>query len=172
MAKHLRTDRILFSTVILIMFFGLVMVFSASAVIAERAHQTSYYFLIRQGGAALAGLLGMIWLMQRDYQRFKSPAVVFGCLGVVLIALVVVLFLDRTANTHRFFRIGSLSLQPSEFAKPALILFLAYFLEIRSRSVMEWRTLGPVLTLLGALAGLVLAGRDLGTAFVLVVIGG
>ncbi len=171
MAKQLKSDRVLFGTVIGLVFLGLVMVFSASAVIAERAHSHSYYFLIRQGAWALAGLAGMIWLMQRDYQRLRAPALVFGLVGVVLAALVVVLFLEPTANTRRFFRVGPLSIQPSEFAKLALILFLAYFLERRARALHDWRTLAPVAILLGALSGLVLLGRDLGTAAVLVVIG-
>jgi len=170
MAKHLQNDRVLLFTVVLMVFFGLLMVFSASAVIAERAHGNSYYFLLRQGGAAAAGLAGMIWLMGRDYQRFRHPAVAFGLLGIVLVALAAVLLTDRTAHTHRFFRIGPLSLQPSEFAKPALVLFLAYFLEARARSRIEWRTWGPAAAVLLALAGLVLAGRDLGTAAVLLVI--
>lgn len=171
MAKQLKHDRVLFSAVIGLVFFGLVMVFSASAVIAERAHGVSYYFLIRQGAWALAGLLGMIWLMQLDYHRFRHPAVVFGFLGFVMAALVAVLFVDRTANTNRFFRIGPLSIQPSEFAKLALILFLAYFLERRARLIHDWRTLVPAAFLLAALAGLVLKGRDLGTAIVLVIVG-
>ncbi len=171
MAKQLKTDRILFGAVIAMVFFGLVMVFSASAVIADRSHGVSYYFLLRQGAAALAGFLGMIWLMQRDYHRFRHPTAVFGLLGLVLAALALVLFVDRTANTHRFFRLGPLSIQPSEFAKPALILFLAYFLERRARLIHDWRTLGPVAVLLGMLAGLVLLGRDLGTAIVLLIIG-
>ena len=102
MAKHLRNDRILFGAVIAMVFFGLMMVFSASAVIAERAQGSPYFFLIRQGAAAVAGLAGMIWLMQRDYHRFRHPAVVFGALGLVMAALVAVLFVDQTANTHRF----------------------------------------------------------------------
>ena len=171
MAKQLKADRVLFGIVIAMVFLGLVMVFSASAVIAERAHGHSYYFLIRQGAWALAGLVGMIWLMQRDYQRFRHPAVVFGLVGVALAALVLVLFAEPTANTRRFLRLGALSIQPSEFAKLALILFLAYFLERRSRSLHDWRTLAPVGVLLAVLAGLVLVGRDLGTAAVLLVIG-
>ncbi len=170
MARQLKSDRILFGAVIALVFFGLVMVFSASAVIAERSHGHSYYFLVRQGAAAVAGLAGMIWLMQRDYHSFRHPAVVFGLASLVLASLVVVLFVDRTANTHRFFRIGPLSIQPSEFAKIALILFLAYFLEKQARMLHDWRTLGPAAVLLAALAGLVLAGRDLGTAVVLVII--
>ena len=171
MAKQLKHDRILFGAVIGLVFFGLAMVFSASAVIAERAQGVSYYFLIRQAAWALAGLLGMIWLMQPDYHRFEHPAVIFGFLGLVMASLVAVLFVDRTANTHRFFRIGPLSIQPSEFAKLALILFLAYFLERRSRVIYEWRTLVPIAGLLAALAALVLKGRDLGTAIVVVIIG-
>ncbi|MBI3664878.1 MAG: FtsW/RodA/SpoVE family cell cycle protein, partial [Acidobacteria bacterium] len=161
MAKQLKNDRILFGTVILLLFFGLVMVFSASAVIADRAQGHSYYYLVRQAAWAVVGLAGMVWLMQRDYQRFRHPVVVFGLLGLVLAALVVVLFLDRTANTHRFFRLGPLSIQPSEFAKPALILFLAYFLERHSRTLDRFRTLAPPGVVLLALAGLVLLGRDL-----------
>ncbi len=172
MAKQLKTDRILFGTVILMVFFGVVMVFSASAVIAERSHGASYHFLIRQVAWAVAGLTGMIWLMHRDYQRFRHPAVVFGMVGVVVVALIGVLAVDRTAQTHRFFRLGPLSLQPSEFAKLALILFLAYFLERRSRSVNDPRTLAPAGVVLLALAGLVLAGGDLGTAVTLVIIAG
>jgi cell division protein FtsW len=146
------------------------MVFSASAVIAERNYGSSYYFLIRQGAWAAAGLLGMIWLMQRDYQRFRHPAVVFGFIGIVIVFLVIALFVGRTANTNRFLRLGPLSLQPSEFAKLALILFLAWFLEARAQTIQEWRTWVPAAGVLGMLAGLILLGRDLGTAFMLALI--
>lgn len=172
MAKHLQNDRFLFAIVILLVFFGLMMVFSASAVIAERNYGTSYYFLIRQGAWAAAGLLGMIWFMQRDYQRFRNPAIVFGFVGITIVALVIALFAGKTANTNRFLRLGPLSLQPSEFAKLALILFLAWFLEKRASTIHEWRTWGPVVAVMGMLALLVLAGRDLGTTFVLILITG
>ncbi len=170
MAKQLQSDRVLFITIILMVFFGLVMVFSASAVIAERATGSSFYYLVRQAAWSVAGLLGMIWLMHRDYQRFRHPAVVFGSVAVVVASLVAVLLMDRTAHTHRFFRLGPLSLQPSEFAKPALILFLAYFLEMRASTLHNWRTLVPAGALLVALSGLVLAGGDFGTAISVVLI--
>jgi len=171
MGRHLEMDRVLFVTVILLVFFGLVMVFSASAVTAERSQGTSYYYLGRQAAWATCGLLGMIWLMQRDYQRFRHPAVAFGFLGLAVIGLAAALLWDRTANTHRFLRLGPLSLQPSEFAKLALVVFLAYFLEARSAAIREWRTWGPAAAVLALLAGLVLLGRDLGTAFILVILG-
>jgi cell division protein FtsW len=172
MAKHLQNDRFLFTTVVLLVFFGLVMVFSASAVIAERHYNSSYYFLARQGAWAAAGILGMIWLMQRDYQRFRNPAVVFGAVGIVIIALVLALLVGSGANTNRFLRFGPLSLQPSEFAKLALILFLAWFLETRAHTIHHWRTWGTAVAVMGVLAVLILAGRDLGTTFVLLLITG
>jgi cell division protein FtsW len=172
MAKHVQHDHSLFGVILLLALFGLLMVFSASAVIAERAYGASYYFLKRQVLAAVIGLVGMLILMQIDYQRFRHPAVVFGFLSVVLVALVAVLFAGRTANTNRFYRLGGFSLQPSEFAKPALILFLAWFLERRHRKLLEWRTLVPAGLVLLLAAALVVAGRDLGTAIMLVVIAG
>ena len=170
MGRRLQTDRVLFLTVIVMVFVGLVMVFSASAVIADRQHGRSYYYLIRQIAWAVTGVAGMIWLMHRDYHRFRHPTVVFGLLGLVVTGLAVVLLVDRSAETHRFFRLGPLSIQPSEFAKPALILFLAYFLEARHGSLENWRTLLPAGCLVAVLAGLILLGRDLGTAVVVVFI--
>lgn len=172
MAKHLQNDHYLFGVILLLVLFGLLMVFSASAVVAERIHGASYYFLKRQFLAVLIGLAGMLLFMQLDYQRFRHPAIVLGFLSLVLVALVAVLFSGQRANTNRFFSLWGFSLQPSEFAKPALILFLAWFLEKRYRNVMEWRTLGPAAFLLLLIAALVLAGRDLGTAVVLIAIAG
>ena len=78
--------------------------------------------------------------MRVDYRRWKHPAVVFSLLGVTTLLLVAVFFVDRSHNTHRWIRVGGMmSLQPSELAKPALILFLAFFLEQRLRSVDDWR---------------------------------
>jgi cell division protein FtsW len=172
MAKHVQNDRYLFGILLILTVFGLVMVFSASAVVAERVYGASYYFLKRQMLAAAIGLAGMFLFMQLDYQRFRHPAVVFGSLGLVVVALVVVLFVGRTAGTNRFYRVGGFSLQPSEFAKPVLILFLAWFLERRYRAQLDWRTLGPAAFLMLLLAALVVKGRDLGTAIVLVAIAG
>ncbi len=172
MAKHVQNDRYLFGILMVLAVFGLVMVFSASAMIAERAYGASYYYLKRQLLAAGIGLAGMILCMRLDYQKFRHPAVVFGFLGVVVTALAAVLFMGRTANTNRFYRLGGFSLQPSEFAKPALILFLAWFLEKRYGKRMDRRTLVPAGALLLVMALLVVAGRDLGTAIVLVVIAG
>src|SRR5271169_3015145 len=134
MAKRVSVDRWLFTVTMLLVFVGLVMVFSASAVMARERFGSPYAFLLRQLVWAAAGLVAMVVAMRVDYRRYKHPALVFSLLGLTTLLLISVFFLDRSHNTHRWFRIGAFSFQPSELAKPVLILFLAYFLESRMRA--------------------------------------
>src|SRR5205085_11451491 len=127
MAKRVSVDRWLFTVTLLLVFVGLVMVFSASAVMAKERYHSGYYFLFRQLGWATGGILAMVAAMKIDYRRYKHPAVVFSLLGMTTLLLISVFFLDRAHNTHRWIHFGSFSFQPSELAKPALILFRAYF---------------------------------------------
>src|SRR5579872_7182493 len=142
MAKRVSVDRWLFGATLLLVLLGLVMVFSASAVMANDRFGSPYTFVLRQVGWACGGVLVMLALMRVDYRRYKHPAVVFTLLGVTMVMLVAVFFLDRSHNTHRWIRLGMLSFQPSELAKPALILFLAYFLETRTKDIGDWRQIG------------------------------
>ncbi len=167
MAKRVSVDRWLFGAVLLLVLLGLVMVFSASAVMAKDKFGSPYTFLLRQIGWAVAGLLAMVALMRVDYRRYKHPAVVFTLLGLTMVLLVAVFFLDRSHNTHRWLRFGIFSFQPSELAKPALILFLAYFLENRTREIADWRhTLLPAILPSVIFSALIVKQPDLGTAMV------
>jgi len=168
MAKRVSVDRWLFTVTLVLVFVGLVMVFSASAVMAKERYGSGYYFLLKQLGWALAGLVAMIVGMRADYRRLKHPAVVFTVLGVTTLLLISVFFLDRSHNTHRWIHLGGFSLQPSELAKPALILFLAYFLESRTKSMDDWRnTLLPAVIPTLVFVGLIVFQPDLGTALAL-----
>jgi len=165
MAKRVSVDRWLFTVTLLLVFVGLVMVFSASAVLAKERHGSGYYFLLRQLGWAAGGIVAMLVAMRVDYRRYKHPAVVFSLLGVTTLMLISVFFLDRAHHTHRWLHWGGFSLQPSEMAKPALILFLAFFLESRTRSMNDWRnTLLPVAIPTLAFLALIVLQPDLGTA--------
>src|SRR5690242_11894674 len=165
MAKRVSVDRWLFTVTLLLVFLGLVMVFSASAVIAKERYGSGYYFLLRQLGWAAGGILAMLVAMRVDYRRYKHPAVVFSLLGLTTLMLISVFFLDRAHHTHRWLHWGGFSLQPSEMAKPALILFLAYFLENRTRSMNDWRnTLLPAILPTLIFLGLIVLQPDLGTA--------
>ncbi|MFL6437680.1 MAG: putative lipid II flippase FtsW [Terriglobales bacterium] len=167
MAKRVSVDRWLFGATLLLVLLGLIMVFSASAVMAKERFGSPYTFVLRQIGWACAGVLAMVVLMRVDYRRYKHPAVVFTLLGVTTVLLIAVLFLDRSHNTHRWIRFGPFSFQPSELAKPALILFLAYFLETRARAIDDWRhTLLPAVLPSVIFSLLIVKQPDLGTAMV------
>ncbi|HZP61859.1 MAG TPA: putative lipid II flippase FtsW [Terriglobales bacterium] len=165
MAKRVSVDRWLFTVTLLLIFVGLVMVFSASAVMAKERYGSPYFFLLRQMGWAVGGLLLMLAAMKIDYRRFKHPAVVFSILGLTTVMLISVFFLDRSHHTHRWIHWGPFSFQPSEMAKPALILFLAFFLENRTNSMHEWRnTVLPAVLPTLVFIGLIVFQPDLGTA--------
>jgi len=101
MAKRVSVDSWLFTVTLLLIFIGLVMVFSASAVMAKERYGSGYFFLLRQLGWAAAGIVAMVLAMKIDYRRYKHPAVVFSLLGVTTLLLISVFFLDRAHHTHR-----------------------------------------------------------------------
>jgi cell division protein FtsW len=165
MAKRVSVDRWLFTVTMLLVFVGLVMVFSASAVMARERFGSEYAFLSKQIIWAVAGLLAMTVAMRVDYRRYKHPALVFSLMGLTTLLLISVFFLDRSHNTHRWIHAGGFSFQPSELAKPVLILFLAYFLESRVKAMDDVRnTLLPAATPILVFLGLIVLEPDLGTA--------
>jgi len=165
MAKRVSVDPWLFTVTLLLIFVGLVMVFSASAVMAKERYGSGYFFLLRQLGWAVAGLAAMVVAMQIDYHRYNHAAVVFSLLGLTTLMLISVFFLDRSHHTHRWMHWGPMSFQPSEMAKPALVLFLAYFLESRANSIGDWRnTILPAAVPTLVFVSLIVLQPDLGTA--------
>ena len=132
MPRDLQPDRKLFGTTLALCLVGALMVFSASAITARDEHGSAYYFLLRQLLWLVLGIGGMFTLMNCDYRKLRQPKVIFTALSVTLTMLIAVFFLDRSHDTHRWIRVGPLSLQPSELAKLALIVFLAWFLETRT----------------------------------------
>ncbi|HEY8056357.1 MAG TPA: putative lipid II flippase FtsW [Terriglobales bacterium] len=170
MPKRLAYDRVLFYTTLGLVTFGLIMVFSASALMAAERYQSPYGFVARQAVGVLLGMGALLWLMRFDYRKLRDPVVVLVLLSLTTCLLGLVFFLDRSHNTHRWIRLGLLSLQPSELAKPTLILFLASYLETRLRDLNEWKTLVPVLVVLATMCVLVVGEPDLGTTVALVLI--
>ena len=95
------------------------------------------YFCFRQLMAGALGMAIMFVIMKVDYHLYQKPAVVFSALAVVVGLVRFVFFLPATRNTHRWIQLPGLSFQPSEMAKLALIVFLAYFLEKRKGRINE-----------------------------------
>src|SRR5437867_4422969 len=165
MARKLTSDKILFAVTVALVLAGIIMVFSASAVMANERFHSPYYFLLRQGAWALLGLVGMSVLMHVDYRHYRNPILAFTGLFICAVLLLAVFFLDKCNNTHRWFKLGFLSFQPSEITKIFLVIFLAFFLEKRIGQINDLRhTLMPCLAVLAVFFFLIVAEPDLGTS--------
>ena len=172
MSRKLQYDTWLFGTATLIVVVGLVMIYSASAIIAtQRFGHGPYFFLTRQLAFLVAGAGAMLLLMYVNPAVLQNRKVIYGALGVVAIGLVIALFQHPINGTHRWIQFPWFQLQPSEFAKPALVLFVAAFLAKREERINDLTsTLLPLGCVLALVAGLVLLGRDFGTATTLVLV--
>jgi cell division protein FtsW len=176
--RRLENDRWLFGVTIALCLLGAVMVFSASAVTAEHQYGRSYIFLVRQAAFLVAGLAGMFALMRTDYRRLREPAVVYTALCIVLLMLVGAFFLDKSHATHRWIKFGPVGIQPSELAKLAVILYLAWFLDLKRRSAATLdfhkedflQTILPAAAPVLILVALILVQPDLGTSVDIVLI--
>jgi len=171
MAKKLAFDKVLFTTIMLLVGAGLVMVYSASSAIARGGgHGGSFVnpFLVKQAIWAALGLGAMALVMHVDYRRLQQPVVVYSLLGGILVLLVGVLFSPELNGTRRWFFFAGLSLQPSELAKIALIPFLAYQIDRKLDRVNHPDLLLPLALFTGLTAGLILLEPDMGTAVLLV----
>ena len=169
MSARVGVDKWMFFTTLVLVVVGLAMVFSASAVVAEARYHSEFADLGRQAGWALAGVLLMLALMQVDYSLYNSPRFIYPALCVTTLLLVLVFFIPGSHNTHRWIRFGGhFTFQPSEIAKPVLVLFLAWFLHARLDKMRDLRqtllraVIIPVVFIL-----LIVKQPDLGTALVL-----
>jgi cell division protein FtsW len=168
-AQQLKSDWLLFGTVVAMVGAGLVMIYSASSVTAQlNPHiNSSFYYAYHQLIWAAISFVALMFFKRRDYRMLQSPGWAFGSLGMVLFLQLLVFFLD--SKTHRWFRLqGVGTLQPSEFAKPALIIFFAYFVTQKREAINSRRTIVAAALALAVLAATVGLG-DLGTAVVLIV---
>jgi cell division protein FtsW len=167
MAQRLKTDWILFFTVLAMVFAGVLIVYSASAIMAQMGpNHSAWFYVQRQAAWAVIALTIMMALKSTYYRKLQNPAVALSAISVSLFLLVAVYFLDP-AN-HRWLRLGGpVGVQPSELAKPALVIFLAFFVTWRARAINNPRyTLVPAAMAVG-LVILAVVVADLGTAIVL-----
>jgi cell division protein FtsW len=171
MARKLQADEWLFACTLGLALFGVVMVYSASAIIATGENHSQYFYVLRQGMWTLIGLGAMLLGMRFDYGRLRSPLIANGLVVVALVLLVAVFAFPPINGARRWIRFAGFSMQPSEISKLALTIFLARFLERRAGREGEfWRTFVPTVALTGLLALLVVAEPDLGTAMMLAVV--
>jgi cell division protein FtsW len=170
MARKLKSDKWLFGAAFFLVCVSVVMVYSALAGKAMDATSISVQLMARQGTWALVGALLMVVVMRVDYRAWQQPMVINTALGGVLAALVLLAFMKMLGAGHnvkgavRWLGVGGIGIQPSEFAKLAVILYVARLLSLRLDRVNDIKSvLMPVASMLGAMALLILYQPDLGT---------
>ncbi len=170
MARKLAFDRGLFAVVLMLTGLGLVMVYSASAVLARESGMSYNPLFIKQSIAALIGLVAMMVAMHVDYRLLRRPMVIYSLLFAVLALLVAVLFTPYVFNNaRRWFIIAGISVQPSELAKLALIPFIAYQIDRKADRLNSHAFLVPCGVVTGLMVAFIFLGRDLGTMILLCV---
>src|SRR5437879_388711 len=170
MPRKLAPDIWLFGVAVVLLSAGVVMVYSASAIVAADRFHDPYFFLKKQIFWALLGAACMWMAIRLDYRRlegFVLPLLIFA--GILLVLVLVSPFGQAINGTRRWIRLGPVSFQPAELAKLALVVYLAAFLAKKGEEISEFkRGLVPPLAIAGVLALLVVAQPDLGNCLTLI----
>jgi cell division protein FtsW len=169
MARRLKSDKFLFWATLLLVCASMVMVYSASAVQAQNRFGRPYYFLSKQLSWGLIGFVVMLVTMRVDYHHYRRPVLIWTFLGVVVVALLSVFLFGPANGARRWIALPGMSIQPSELAKIAAIVFAAAILERRMQRIHEvGYALVPVAIVTGGLAGLIVVEPDFGTSAMVV----
>ena len=165
MARKLQSDKWLFLATLALVCTSVVMVYSASALVALERFNQPYLFVTRQIMWAAIGIAVLSIVMRIDYRTYKNDKVIWALLGVVTVLLIGVLFARPINNARRWVGIGGFGIQPSELAKLAAILFTALTLERRRHRINELGyALLPIALIVGGLLGLIMLEPDFGTS--------
>jgi cell division protein FtsW len=164
-----RPDYAILVTALALVVIGLIFVYSSSFAIALAEYDNANYFLLRQLGASLIGLIAMFTLMRVDYRKLRIVSPVLMLAAVLALTAVLVVGSD-VYGARRWIALGPLPpFQPSEFAKLALIIYIAAWLASRGRDVQSFALgLAPFILLVGLVAALILMEPDTGTAAIVV----
>jgi cell division protein FtsW len=165
MARKLQSDKWLFLATLALICASIVMVYSASALVALERYQQPYLFVTRQMMWAAVGVAVLSIVMRVDYRAYRNDRMIWIFVGIVTLMLIAVLFSRPINGTRRWFGIGGFGIQPSELAKLAAILLTAVILERRRTRINELGySLLPIALIVGTLVGLILLEPDFGTA--------
>jgi cell division protein FtsW len=170
-ARKLKIDRVLFTATLLLVCVSVVMVYSASAVIALERFQQPYLFLTKQALWSVFGLAVLGVAMRVDYRTYRNEAFIWCLLALVVLMLIAVLFSAPVNGTRRWFGVGGLGIQPSELAKVACVFFTALMLERRMHRIDDLSySLLPIGLIIGLVFTLILLQPDFGTSISLALI--
>src|SRR5688572_12258329 len=172
MARKLKSDKVLFIATLLLVCASIVMVYSASVFVALDENKDASYYVTRQTLFAILGVAALAVAMRIDYRAYRSEAFVYGVLGTIGLMLVLVLIIGPEVNgAQRWLPLLGQRIQPSEFAKVAVVLFTAMMLERRMHRIDDVRySLGAIGIVVGLIAALIIGQPDFGTAVLLMLV--
>ncbi len=171
MARKLYPDKWLFVATVGLALFGLVMVYSASAVVAQQENSNQFHYVTKQAVWTGIGFAVMFAAIRLDYMWLRNSRFAWGLIVLTVPMLLAVFVFPSVNGAHRWIKLSKFSIQPSEISKLTLAIFLAYFLEKNAGEERSFkRTFVPCAVVTGLLAVLVVAEPDLGTALMLAVI--
>ena len=171
-APGVHDDLILLGSAFSLMCLGLGMVFIASNVMALTNYGDPFYFVKRQGFYGLLGVVALLWGRRIRYQNYQRWVYPFLALSLICLILVFIPGIGgKVRGAARWIRLGPFTLQPSEFAKLAVVLYLAYSLAHKQQKMKSF-TIGflPHIVISGVFIGLIGIETDFGTALTLAAI--
>lgn len=164
-SKNRRYDYTLLAALFLLVLMGLVILYSTSAYNGEVKFHDSFYYLKKQAFATLLGIAGMFVVANMDYHIWKHVAVL-GYLTAILLSVAVLFIGDEYNGSKRWLSLGPFSFQPSEFAKVAVILFLACMVTKNSKDMGKLRTMIKIMVMVLPIVALV-GSNNLSTAIII-----
>lgn len=171
MAYKPSSDRMLFITTSFLTIFGLMMVYSASSIMAASEHGLSSYYFLRQLGFAAFGYLALLLLMNVDYHFWQRERVIQVLTLACVAILVFVITQPKVNGAHRWLRYGIISFQPSEVAKLVILIFLAAYLHKHEAEInLPLKRLVPCILFVAMFTGLIGIEPDLGQAICVMLI--
>ena len=158
-------DVVLLVALSMLVIMGLVILYSTSAYNGEVKFHDSFYYLKKQVFATLLGIAGMYIVARMDYHWWKHVAVL-GYVTAMILSLLVLFVGNEYNGSKRWLSLGPLSFQPSEYAKVAVILFLAYIITVNIKKIDRFRTMFKIMLMILPIVGLV-GSNNLSTAIII-----
>ena len=168
-SNNRRLDYTLLTALFMLVVMGLVILYSTSAYNGEVKFHDSFYYLKKQVFATLLGIAGMYVAANMDYHVWRHVAAL-GYLTAILLSVAVLFIGDEINGSKRWLSLGPFSFQPSEFAKVAVILFLAHMVTKNAKDIGKMRTMIKIMVTILPIVGLV-GASNLSTAIIILGIG-
>jgi cell division protein FtsW len=167
MVKDFKIDKVLIAITTILVLFGLIMLYSTTMILAKGKYSDSYFFLKKQLIWLGLGLLIMIIISLFKYPLYLNNKIVYICMALATISLISVFFFGKINNSYRWIKIFGFSIQPSEFAKIVVVLYLSYIFSRKNIDINNLKKLAILLSPVFLIALLILKEPDYGT-FILI----